>query len=76
MCATLRGYDSLRDSKKSFTCELCPAREKSEYGWIVRGCRIKAQEICNIGKFGGPWRKSNARWVKRMRAQLGKKPPP
>ena len=37
-------------------CKQCPSREKiGGYGSCIRGCRLKAEEVVNIVKYGYPW---------------------
>lgn len=54
ICQELRNGINCKHTTK---CKRCPIREKTPYGWGVRGCVWRAQEIINIAKIGWPWSK-------------------
>lgn len=61
VCSFIKRHDATRTGAIDCTCKECPAKEKLRGHWVVKGCRVLAEELLNVAKFGNPWGKKYQR---------------
>ena len=81
VCYYIRKHDAARSQTlaamdRKIKCKECPAWETDPvHGNVKNGCRMQAEEIINVVRYGNPWgrkyRKSRSSWPDRSKFTTG-----